>query len=253
MVNNKQGAIASFSTRYIAHRGLHDNAADWPENTLAAFARAVEAGYGIELDVHVTRDDQLVVAHDDGLGRICGEDVAIADLSLGELRQRRVLGSTQTIPLLSEVLSVVDGRVPLIVEIKQESDATRIAKLTNAVMSTYDGVYCIESFDPRVLWWYRLHRPDVTRGQLADVVTPEVSTSFKVLDWALTNMAFNLITWPDFIAYDCQHAAQPALHWWRRVLGCPLVAWTIRSQRQLDNAKHSFSAYIFEGFTPAVD
>lgn len=242
--------ILEFSTPLIAHRGLYDNNADWPENTLSAFQRAVDAGYGIELDVHVTKDGQLVVAHDDGLDRICGVDAAIADLTLDGLRQYRVLGSSQVIPLMSEVLDVIGGAVPLVVEIKLESNYARISELTNQVMSGYQGQYCVESFDPRVLVWYRRHRPDVVRGQLSEDFSKDESTGNKVLDWALTNMVLNIATWPDFIAYNCQHAATPALHWWRRVLGCPLVAWTIGSQAQLDKAKHSFSAYIFEGFTP---
>ncbi|MDR0285948.1 MAG: hypothetical protein LBI33_13830, partial [Propionibacteriaceae bacterium] len=111
-MNQRQAQLAPFRSHLIAHRGLFDNATDHPENTLAAFARAVDAGYGIELDVRLTKDDRLVVAHDADLARISGEAVAIRGLTLAELRQRRVFASAETVPLFSEVLALIAGRVP---------------------------------------------------------------------------------------------------------------------------------------------
>lgn len=249
-MRKRQAALSAFRQRYIAHRGLFDNNKDYPENTLAAFSRAVQAGFGIELDVHLTKDGQVVVAHDDDLRRICGEDININEMTYDELRQRRVLGSSQTIPLFSEVLDVIDGQVPLVVEIKFERKPAAICVATDQVLRDYQGPYCIESFDPRVVLWYRWHRPSVLRGQLSDSFVDDESTGHPLLDRALTSMVFNLLTWPDFIAYNWQYAANFALHFWHRIMGCTLVAWTIRSQTQLDKAKHTFNVFIFDSFIP---
>ncbi|MCL2736849.1 MAG: hypothetical protein FWD75_09530 [Propionibacteriaceae bacterium] len=239
-----------FQSTYIAHRGLFDNERDYPENTLAAFSRAVDAGYGIELDVRRTKDGKIVIAHDAGLERICGRRVAISDITYDELRRHRVLASRQRVPLLSEVLDVVAERVPLIVEIKPDLGYTQTCVRTDAELRTYSGTYCVESFDPRVLWWYRRHRPWVIRGQLSEDFSNGDGTGIRPLDWALTNMLFTPVTWPDFIAYNWEHATKSILHFWRRVLRCPLAAWAITSQAQLDRVKEDFSAFIFDGFIP---
>lgn len=235
---------------YFAHRGLFDNERDYPENTLAAFSRAVEAGYGVELDVRLTKDDKLVVAHDTGLRRICGKDVAIRDMTYEELSQCHVLGSSQTIPLFGDVLDVIGGRVPLIVEIKAERNPLKSSRLTDEALSSYPGTYCIESFDPRVLVWYRAHRPSVIRGQLSNDFSHSPGTGIRALDAMLSAMLFNPLTWPDFIAYGWVYARKPSVRFWHAILRCPLVAWNITSQQALDEAKQGFDAYIFDSFTP---
>ena len=152
---------------YYAHRGLHDNAGDAPENTLAAFEKAVRHGYGIELDVQATRDGRVVVAHDFNLKRICGVDRDIDTLTYAELRRYPVFESGQTIPLFAEALKLVDGKVPLIVELKYKNGRSRICERTDRLLRRYPGAYCVESFHPAALCWYRLNRPKVCRGQLS--------------------------------------------------------------------------------------
>ena len=249
-MNQRQAGLDPFRTHYIAHRGLFDNARDYPENTLAAFRRAVDAGFGIELDVYLTSDEQVVVVHDGELQRLCGENVNVTEMMLKELQRRRILGSSQTIPLLSDVLDVIGGRVPLIVEYKTVPHPSRVCELTNQLLSDYDGQYCIESFDPRVLLWYRLHRPDVIRGQLSGTFAGDDTTGNPLADWALRNMVFNALTWPDFIAFEVQGAALFPLHFWHRVLRNTLVAWTIKTPEQLELSKHLFDVAIFDSFTP---
>jgi len=245
-----RNAFSPFKGCLVAHRGLHDNTTDHPENTLAAFELASQGGYGIELDIRLSADDQLVVFHDDDLQRLCGVAKTCRELSAAELAQLRVLGTDQGVPLFSDVLALVDGRVPLVVEIKPEIDDALTCRLADAMLRDYGGAYCIESFDPRVLAWYRRHNPAVVRGQLSEDITQDTGSGVRFLDALLARMVFNIVTWPDFVAYNIRDAASPALHWWRRILRCPLVAWTIKSQAQLDKARHSFGAYIFEGFTP---
>jgi len=249
MIRPRQQAMADFRHQYVAHRGLFDNDQEYPENTLAAFQRAVDAGYGIELDVRLTKDGQLVVAHDDGLQRICGEDVEIADLTYDELSGRRVLASSQAVPLFTQVLAVVDGLVPLIVEVKQSNRTDETCQATADQLSHYRGRYCVESFDPRVLLWFRRHRRAVLRGQLSSGFKGD-STGNRFLDMCLANMLFNKLTWPDFIAYEWQDGNRPIVKVWRAILRCTMVAWTVRSQADLDAARRDFDVFIFDSFTP---
>jgi len=242
---NRQDELQPFRQCYIAHRGLFDNESDHPENTLAAFRRAVSAGYGIELDVQLTADDVLVVIHDDDLKRVCGEDVLVKDLTYDELRRRHILASEETVPLFSDVLEAIGGRVPLIVEVKTGPQITKRCRMTDEALRHYRGVYCVESFDPRAVLWWRVRHPSVIRGQLGDVMTGGAGA------WALTNMVFNLVTWPDFIAYNHRRSSGRVLAWWHRVLGCTMVAWTIKSQAELKAARRrGFRVFIFDSFIP---
>ena len=250
MSRARQAALHPFRTHLIAHRGLFDNATDWPENTLPAFERAVQAGYGIELDVMATKDGQIVVIHDDRLDRLCGETVAVAELTYDELRQRRILGSDQPVPLFTQALDVIAGQVPLIVEIKYHGDLIATCQVVDAILRDYDGPYCVESFDPRALMWYRRHHPDVLRGQLADDFPQELRIKGWWQAWALANLLFTPLTNPDFIAYNHEHSTKFALWFWCRLLGCTPVAWTIHSQAHLDRARHRFGVFIFDGFVP---
>jgi len=245
-----RSTFADFSQACIAHRGLHNNTSDNPENTLASFQRAIEAGYGIELDIRITRDDQVTVIHDADLQRLCGSQAVVRAVTYEEMADARVYGSDQSIPLFTEALELIGGQVPLVIDIKPAVDVLVTCRLADLALRDYPGPFCIQSFDPRVLLWFRRHNPSVLLGQLSGEIASENSTGLPLVDATLTAMLTNALTWPDFIAYNWRDAARPVLHWWRRVLRCPLVAWTITSQAQLEAARHSFDAYIFEGFTP---
>ena len=159
----RRADMAKYGKKF-AHRGLWD--AESPENSLAAFRKAVDAGYGIEFDIHKTSDGKVVVFHDDTLIRMCGVDARVEDLTLAELRELRLLGTDQQIPTLEEMLALVDGRVPLLVELKGESVNTSLCPVADAILSHYKGDYIIESFNPLLVRWYKKNRPDVVRGQL---------------------------------------------------------------------------------------
>ena len=234
---------------YYAHRGLHDNGSDAPENTLAAFRKAVEHGYGIELDVQLTKDDRVVVAHDMHLNRICGVDQTIDSLTYGELLQYRVCGSDQQIPLFSDVLALVDGRVPLIVEIKMKGGDCHVCQRVNDLLKHYKGIYCVESFHPAALGWYRKNRPEVCRGQLSTNYQKH-DGRYQPVFLAMRHLQSNFLTEPDFIAYDCRDYRAVAKNLCRKLYGCPSVAWTVRSQAQLDEIRDYYDYFIFEGFLP---
>jgi glycerophosphoryl diester phosphodiesterase len=249
-MKERQAALDCYKKCYIAHRGLFDNEKDAPENTIPAFRKAVEAGYGIELDVQLSHDKSVVVAHDYTLERICGENKNIRDLPYHELCGYKILNSAESIPLLTDVLQVVDGKVPLIVEIKAEGDFEELCELTTRILSAYKGTYCIESFSPYVVGWYKKNYQEIIRGQLADDFLDKKYFKSALKNCILTNMAYNAISKPDFIAYNHQFSERKCLGFWKKILGCSLVAWTIKSQEELDRAAKQFDIFIFDSFIP---
>lgn len=232
-----------------AHRGLFDNKTDAPENSLPAFQKAVEAGYGIELDVQLSKDGVPVVFHDASLKRMCGVEGNVRDYPLSELKQLKLADSNAEVPTLAEVLDVVDGKVPLIIEYKLYVPQTKVCRLVNDFLRSYTGAYCIESFHPLALLWYRRHRPDVVRGQLCMEFWNEDkyrgNPFFFVLSYLVTNAAAR----PDFIAYKHSDASNLSFHLTKR-MGALSVAWTIKSQTQLEEAKKHFDLFIFDSFIP---
>lgn len=247
VVNRPDAGI--FRKKYFAHRGLHDNAGAAPENSMAAFRRAVEAGYGIELDVQMTKDGIPVIFHDGTLERMCGVKARIEDYTYEQLQQFKLADSEQSIPKLEDMLALVDGRVPLIVEIKSETKDVAFCAVIDRMLRAYQGEYCIESFNPLVLLWYRRYHNSVVRGQLA--------SNFRIdgghkspLYFFMTHLLLNIFTAPDFIAYNHQFEEEPGRRICRWLYRHPAVAWTIRSEAELKKMNGKFDVFIFENFLP---
>ncbi len=236
---------------YYAHRGLHDNASDAPENSMAAFKKAVKKGYGVELDVQLTKDKVPVVFHDFTLERICRREGKVSDYTWQELKEFKLCDSQERIPLFADVLKTVDGKVPLIVELKVEWMDISVCPIADRLLRQYQGLYCIESFNPLALSWYRRYHNDVVRGQLADGFLK--SGEFKgILYFFLQNLLLNWITKPDFIAYNHKYADIAARRICRKLYRSMAVAWTIKSQEELEKAKGQFDIFIFDSFIPTL-
>lgn len=232
-----------------AHRGLHDNKTAAPENSMTAFQKAVEAGYGIELDVQLTKDGIPVIFHDFTLERMCGVSGRIGTLTYEQLQKLFLMQTKEKIPTLKEFLDMVAGRVPLIVELKIEWMNLSLCPAVQKMLTEYKGVYCIESFNPLALLWYRRHHKEVMRGQL--------STNFRhdgnyknVFYFFLTHLLTNWATSPDFIAYNCQFKEEPGRRICRKLYKSLSVAWTVKSQKQLESLKKDFDLFIFDSFVP---
>ncbi len=239
-----------FEKVYIAHRGLFDKEADWPENSLAAFSRAVDAGYGIELDIQTTTDHKVVVFHDSNLKRMCGIDKLLCECSYEELQSYRLKNSPERIPLFSEVLSVIDGKVPLIVEVKGDGDWAETTRLLKDHMEGYPGIYCMESFVPDAVALYKELCPEIARGQLAANYFRDHAKIPLCKKFVETNLLMNWKTKPDFIAFKHQHANSLSYRICRTLFDVENVAWTIKNQHQLDQAKKIFQVLIFDSFIP---
>ncbi len=230
---------------YIAHRGLHDNQHGIPENSLVSFEKAMEKGFPIEIDIHLTKDGHVVVFHDATLTRMCGKDDRIKELTLEEIKAYHLLDTGEKIPTLEETLEKVAGRVFLLIEFKMENGNTKeLCRAANQILSGYDGKYFIQSFYPQVLSWYRKNNRKVCRGLLA------ASFHGESLPRRMSGaMLFNFLARPDFISYKHQDGANPIRRFavW---LGAVSVGWTFRCQEELKEGKKHFESFIFEKFLP---
>lgn len=233
-----------------AHRGLHGDGV--PENSMAAFRLALEGGYGVELDVHLMKDGNLAVIHDASLKRTAGADVLIEDLASEDLKQYRLEGTEERIPLFSEVLALFDGKAPIIVELKAEKgNHAALAQTVCEMMDRYNGVYCLESFDPRVIHWLRKHRPELCRGQLAENFCRNPRSKLPYyLKFVLTHQLENALVVPDFVSFRFEDRKLPGVWLVRRLWGVQGVAWTIRTPADCDTAVKEGWIPIFEGFRP---
>lgn len=236
-----------------AHRGYHDKPRI-PENSIPAFKRAVQHGFGAELDVHLMKDGHLAVIHDASLLRTAGIDVQIEDLTAAELSQYKLEGSEYHIPLLEEVLPIFSGKAPLIVELKAErGNAEALAAAACKLLDKHRSVtYCMESFDPRCLAWLWQNRPDVVRGQLSENFSRhgDGQNLPGVVRWALSNLLLNCRTRPDFIAYRFEDRKCLSLRLCRALYGAQEFSWTIRSKEVMDTAEADGALVIFEQFDP---
>lgn len=234
-----------------AHRGLHNAEKGIPENSLAAFRAAVDHGYGAELDIHLMKDGNLAVIHDSQLERVTGKQGRIEDLTLEELKNYPLMGTEETIPSFPEVLEIFGGKTPLIIELKvADNNYKALCRAACQAMEGYEGIWCMESFDPRCLWWLRKNRPDITRGQLSDNYRED-----KKLPWllrvALTHNLTHFLTGPDFIAYNYETRKGTISNFLcRRIWGMTGVSWTLRTKEDYDTAVAEGWIPIFENFEP---
>ena len=235
-----------------AHRGYHDKP-QIPENSMAAFRRALSNYYGVELDVHLMRDGNLAVIHDSSLKRTAGVDVEIEDLTVEDLEDYRLEGTEEKIPLFSQVLELFEGKTPLIVELKTARGNHK--ELTAAVckmLDRYQVSYCIESFDPRCLMWLKKNRPDVVRGQLSHAFMKKGQDGGQklIVRFALQHLLLNCATRPDFIAYALADRNNLSVRLCRSIYKVQEVNWTIKTKEEMEEAERLGNLVIFEGFDP---
>lgn len=236
----------------FAHRGLHARDRGVIENSSTAFHAAVERGYGIELDVQISADGEAMVFHDRLLDRLTDETGAIANLTADELSDIPLKGSSDTIRTLDEALAAIDGRVPVLVEIKTLPRETpgALEKAVLGVLEAYDGPAAIMSFSPDCVAWFKAIAPWVPRGLVAmDFVAHPARLSFAERV-ALGRLHHVRSIEPDFVAYDCRSIPNRALRM-ARSGGLPVLSWTVRDQQSADRIRPHVDQIIFESFIPA--
>lgn len=232
--------------RPIAHRGLHDEHG-CPENSIAAFERGLAAGYPLELDVHMLTDGTLAVFHDDDLHRMTGVGGQITARDWAYVRKLKLGGTDESIPLLRDVLELVDGRAPLLIEIKNRFKVGVLEHALYRELQSYSGEIAVQSFNPFSIAWFRRNAPHIARGQLSTDFWGTQLAGYKKM--VLRHMALHPWAKPSFIGYDLR-----CLPYWAPTLfrrrGLALLAWTVRSQEDVTRAESVADNYIFERVRP---
>ena len=242
------------STDY-AHRGLWNRTI--PENSLPAFKNAAIRSYGIELDLQLSRDGKVFVFHDDTLMRMCGVEGRISDYTEKELKQLSLAGTGCAIPLLSEVFELIDGRVPLLIEIKGEGrkgEYQELCRATAELLDNYNGAFAVQSFNPLILAWFKGFRPRFARGQIVteySVYRKNAKSKKDILiAFALSHMLTNIISRPDFISVEGTHMRSPEVFLITKLFRAKGFVWTVRNQGAYKMTKSRDLFAIFEIIRP---
>ena len=224
----------------ISHRGIHDNIKIY-ENTIEAFKQAIKKNYTIELDIHLTKDNEIIVFHDYNLKRITGINKIIEESTYKELNNQ----TTIHIPRLKEVLTIANGKVPLLIEIKQNKKIGPLEEELMTLLKNYKGKYAIQSFNSRTLYWFKKNYPNILRGQLSAKSFPKKSN--KIINFITKNMLLNFIIKPDFISYRYNELSEKKINKYKKK-GITILAWTITSKEDYTKYKKKYDNLICEKF-----
>lgn len=243
---SRRGQMAAYHGTMFAHRGYHSLKKGIPENSLPAFRAAMEKNYGIELDIHITKDRQLVVFHDDTLTRVCGIDRRPEEMTLQELKGCTLLNTREHIPTLEEVLSLVNGRVPLLIELKMPNRSTALCKRAYRTLKTYHGPYLVQSFNTLGLRWFYENAPHILRGQLASNLTKNDRKPHWVFRFLAKHLMLDFWGHPDFISYKLADLPTFNTTLLRKIFDTPFAVWTLRSPEALKKGQQYYDMQIFE-------
>lgn len=231
--------------KYVAHRGLHDE--ESPENSLSAFEKAIGKGYVIELDVQQIADGTVVVFHDTSLSRMTGQDGYLKNLITEDLSACYLEGTKETIPTFQQALDLINGRTPIIIEVKNTLKVGSLESATLEILKNYKGQFAIMSFNPYVLSWFKENAPEILRGQLSAFFKKDKLSLVKKV--VLKKMLLNKVAQPNFIAYEAEHLPNRYV---RKFNNLPLLAWTVRSQEEYMRVVKYCDNIIFENFEPKI-
>ncbi len=233
----------------FAHRGLHGEGR--AENSMSAFSAAVEAGFGIELDIRLTLDGELVVFHDDDLMRVCGDERRVDSVTAEELSKLSLSGTKDGVPKFRDVLALVSGRVPLLVEIKELSGSA-VSDAAAKMLGEYTGDFIVESFNPLSLKNFKSKLPNVKIGILSMHFPREASFKLRFRNFLLGALLTNFLCRPNFIAYQNENGGAFPVKLLGKIFGAPRFAWTVRSaEEERDAYKRGFDSVIFENYIPS--
>lgn len=245
----------SFLDRPIAHRALHDRASGRVENAPSSVSAAIDAGYGIEIDLQLSKDGQAMVFHDDYLYRLTGQSGMVRDYTAHELGQMKLIGSDETIPTLEKILELVSGQTPVLIELKDQTLGLvdtdgELEKATCANLQGYQGEVALMSFNPHCVAHCQNFAPDRPRGL--------TTCSFAPSDWPEVDptLLATLMDMPHFdkvgacfISHDVNDLSSNIVQA-KKSAGHPILCWTVKSQDQADTARLIADNITFEGFLP---
>lgn len=242
--------FAPFQGLMAAHRGLYEKDQSVAENSLEAFKRAAENGYGVELDVQLSKDGAVVVFHDDIVDRMTDRKGRVDSFTLAELRAMPLKGTEHRIPLFTDVMAVLDGKSPTIVELKSTPNYKELCEKTLAILRTLKGPYCVESFDPRIVRWFYKNAPDLVRGQLTEAYRYwRKEGHLPVWRCLMMHTLFiNFLTHPQFIAFG--RGPRPLCMRLGRAIGAKMVFWTEHPDSDHETLAKRYDCRIFEHYRP---
>lgn len=244
-----ESQIQPFIKKNYAHRGLHSIDKLIPENSLLAFQKAVEDGYGIELDVQLSKDGQVIVFHDNTLMRLTGFEGKASEYTWEQLKTAKLCGTEYGIPLFQEVLQLVEGKVPIIVELKRGSQNKLLCEKTYTILKQYSGVVCVESFDPRIVQWFKKYAPTILRGQLLESYKSyRKDGANPFVAFLLSRGITNCMARPQFIAWGPDE--KNMMIKFIELFGTMKVFWTAQPNTDHKALTHQYDAIIFEFYEP---
>ena len=222
--------VKLFLGKDIVHRGAFTS--EIPENSMKSFEKAIEKDFIIELDILLTKDKEVIVFHDDNLKRLTGVDRNVDEMTIDEITNLKIKDTDENIPTLEEVLKLVNGRVPIIIDVKSgNASDIEIVKKANEILKNYNGEYAIQSFNPFVLRWVKNNSPDTVRIQLSS-------------DFLGEHMLLNFISKPNIIAYKINSRGNLSLSLLRGTL--PIIFWTVRDENEMNYARENANNIIFD-------
>ena len=243
------------TARPVAHRGLHDPAAGIIENMPGAATAAISGNFSIECDIQLTADGEAMVHHDDALGRLTEGSGALLGMTAGALRAVKFRDTPERMMSLGDLCALVQGRVPLVIEVKSHFDGDRkLVKRMAEVLAAYSGPAVGMSFDPDQVLALRQLMPGLPRGIVAE-------RSYQAADWpeatpaqrqGMLHLCHAFRTRPHFVAYWVDELPAPAPWIARHIFGLPLLTWTVRTPEQRQRAARYADQMIFEGFRPGT-
>ena len=231
--------MSSFKNKYIAHRGLH-NGELIPENSLLSFRNAIQKNYAIEFDITITKDNQVVVFHDEDLIRLCNKKEKIEEVEYSFLKKLRLYNSDEYIPLFKEVLELVKGKITLIIEIKKHKNIGLLENIILELLKNYKGEYYICSFDKKILFWLKENNINIKRG----LIIGSNPKKFKKYNNVLFLYKY-FKTQPDFISLDYRLISSSIYRFCKKK-DLPIISWTINSKENYEKIDKKVDSIIFE-------
>lgn len=240
--------LSWLKTEYIAHRGLYRRDQSIPENSLASVRHALEKGYAVECDVNLLKDGTVVCFHDFTLKRICNDSRQTSDITLSEIKKLNLFHTDEKVPTLKEVLALIDGKKPVLIELKPHGNVKKLCYETMNILKDYQGKYALFSFHPRVVYILKKRYPHVIRGQISEYFK-DLKTMNKIQKYLMKSMFFNRFTKPDFISYGINDLPNKYLdHFYKK--GIPIISYAAKSQEAFDFVKSHYDNVVFEYFEP---
>ncbi|MFW5888740.1 MAG: glycerophosphodiester phosphodiesterase family protein [Bacillota bacterium] len=236
---------------YIAHRGYHSLDKSIPENSLLAFKKAIDYNYSIEMDINVTKDGQVVVFHDINLKRLCNVNVNLSEVNYDEIKNYHLLDTNEKIPLLKDVLALVNGRVPLLIELKPKGNNKLLCRAFIDAIIAYKGEFAIHSFSPSIVYWFKKNYPEIIRGQVTEYFKADLKMN-RFIKYLMRKMTFNFFTKPDFVNYGIKDLPNKyADKIYKK--GMTVISYCARNKLEFDMVRKHYDNAVFEFFRPEID